>query len=51
MGKSYKDKFKRNSNFDKRSKRIKQGKSKFKFDSDELNFKKSAAVWDDEQIS
>ena len=31
MGKSYKDKYKRNSSFDKRNKRIKQGISKFKF--------------------
>lgn len=46
MGKSYKDKYKRNSSFDKRSKRIKQGKSKFKFSVEDVG-KKSA--WDEEQ--
>ncbi len=46
MGKSYKDKYKRNSSFDKRSKRIKQGKSKFKFSVDDVGKK---AAWDEEQ--
>ena len=50
MGKSYKDKYKRNSSYDKRSKRIKQGKSKFKFETEEFNPKK-VAYWDDEQNS
>jgi len=46
MGKSYKDKYKRNSSYDKRSKRIKQGKSKFKFSLEDVNKKQS---WDDDQ--
>jgi hypothetical protein len=46
MGKSYKDKYKRNSSFDKRSKRIKQGKSKFKFSVEDVGKK---PAWDDEQ--
>lgn len=46
MGKSYKDKYKRNNSFDKRSKRIKQGKSKFKFSVDDVGKK---AAWDEEQ--
>lgn len=46
MGKSYKDKYKRNSSFDKRSKRIKQGKSKFKFSVEDVGKK---AAWDEEQ--
>jgi hypothetical protein len=46
MGKSYKDKYKRNSSFDKRSKRIKQGKSKFKFSVEDAGKK---PAWDDEQ--
>ena len=49
MGKSYKDKFKRNNSIDKRSKRIKQGKFKSKFASEELNFKKSDVHWYEEQ--
>lgn len=48
MGKSYKDKNKRNYSYDKRNKRIKQGKSKFKFDAEEFNPKK-VAYWDDDQ--
>ena len=46
MGKSYKDKYKRNNSFDKRCKRIKQGKSKFKFSVADAGKK---TVWDDEQ--
>ena len=46
MGKSYKDKYKRNNSFDKRSKRIKQGNSKFKFSVEDVGKK---PAWDDEQ--
>ena len=47
MGKSYKDKYKRNSSFDKRNKRtIKQGKSKFKVSVEDVGKK---PAWDDEQ--
>ena len=46
MGKSYKDKYKRNSSFDKRNKRtIKQGKSKFKFSVEDTGKK---SQWNDE---
>ena len=48
MGKSYKDKFKRNYIVDKRNKRNKQGKPKFKYDTEEFNPKK-VSTWDDEQ--
>ena len=46
MGQSYKDKYKRNSSFDKRNKRIKQGKSKFKFSVEDTGKK---SQWNDEQ--
>lgn len=48
MGKSYKDKYKRNNNCDKHNKRNKQNKSKFKFETEVFNPKK-VAYWDDDQ--
>lgn len=48
MGKSYKDKYKRNNIVDKRNKRIKQEKSKFKFSMGDVN---KNTTWDDEQFN
>lgn len=50
MGKSYKDKYKRNNTYDKRNKRINQRKPKNKFDADTFNPNK-VIIWDDEILN